>query len=396
MLNNPECWKDLRPRYEEDRPRRMLALDGGGIRGLLTLGILERIEALLAGNSGRKLCDYFDYIAGTSTGAIIAAGLARGMTISQLVDFYRSSGKQMFEHSSLIERIKYFYTADPLKTKLQEVFGRQTNLEPNNLKCLLLVVTKNVTTDSPWPISSNPEAKYNELGRKDCNLKIPLWQLVRASTAAPVFFPPEILQWDPNDPSKTFVFVDGGVTPYNNPAFLLYRMATEPAYRLSWKTGEKNLLLISVGTGAAEALGATAAAPNRNIVSTVTGLPGELMYGIQIDQDINCRTVGRCTHGAHLDREILDLVPRQAVAGWTMEQQYAAPEIPLSTDLGRRFLYARYNADLSRQGLDSLGFTQADAASIQKMDAVENIETLLEIGRAAGTSVRPAHFGGFL
>jgi len=396
MLNNPECWKDLRPRYEEDRPRRMLALDGGGIRGLLTLGILERIEALLAGNSGRKLCDYFDYIAGTSTGAIIAAGLARGMTISQLVDFYRSSGKQMFEHAWLIERVKYFYTADPLKTKLQEVFGRQTNLEPNNLKCLLLVVTKNVTTDSPWPISGNPEAKYNELGRKDCNLKIPLWQLVRASTAAPVFFPPEILQWDPNDPSKTFVFVDGGVTPYNNPAFLLYRMATEPAYRLNWKTGEKNLLLISVGTGAAESLGATAAAPNRNIVSTVTGLPGQLMYGIQIDQDINCRTVGRCTHGAHLDREILDLVPRQAVAGGTMEQQYAAPEIPLSTDLGRHFLYARYNADLSRQGLDSLGFTQVDAASIQKMDAVENIETLLEIGRAAGESVRPAHFGPFL
>ncbi len=76
------------------------------------------------------------------------------------------------------------------------MFGAKTNLEPNNLKCLLLVVTKNVTTDSPWPISSNPEAKYNDMGRKDCNLKIPLWQLVRASTAAPVYFPPEILQWD--------------------------------------------------------------------------------------------------------------------------------------------------------------------------------------------------------
>jgi uncharacterized protein len=394
-LNNPECWKDLRGRYEKDLPRRMLALDGGGIRGLLTLGILEKIEALVVGNGGR-LCDYFDYIAGTSTGAIIAAGLARGMTTAQLIDFYRSSGKEMFEHARLIERIKYFYTADPLKAQLQEVFGKETNLEPDNLKCLLLVVTKNVTTDSPWPISSNPEAKYNQLGRDDCNLKIPLWQLVRASTAAPVFFPPEILQWGANDPSKTFVFVDGGVTPYNNPAFLLYRMATEPAYRLKWETGEKNLLLVSVGTGAAESLGATAAAPNRNIVSTVSGLPGELMYGIQVDQDINCRTVGRCTHGAHLDREILDLVPRQPIAGATMEQQYAAPEIPLSTDLGRRFLYARYNADLSRQGLDKLGLNAVDAASIQKMDAVENIEVLLSIGRAAGDSVNRAHFGPFL
>jgi hypothetical protein len=396
IMNNPERWKSLRGRYEEDRPRRMLSLDGGGIRGLLTLGILEKIEALVAARPGDKLCDYFDYIAGTSTGAIIAAGLARGMTIAELIDFYRSAGKQMFEPAWLIERIKYFYTADPLKAKLQVVFGHDTNLDPNNLKCLALLVTKNRTTDSPWPISSNPEAKYNAPGRKDCNLNIPLWQLVRASTAAPVYFPPEILQWDPADSSKTFVFVDGGVTPYNNPAFLLYRMATEPAYRLNWKTGEKNLLLVSVGTGAAESSGETASSPNRNIVSNVAGLPGELMYGILVDQDISCRTVGRCTHGAHLDREILDLVPRQAIAGGTMEEQYAAPEIPLSTDLGRRFLYARYNADLSRQGLDSLGFPQVDPASIQKMDAVENMESLLAIGRAAGESVQPAHFGPFL
>jgi hypothetical protein len=395
-MNNPECWKDLRDRYEQRRPHRMLALDGGGIRGLITLGILEKIEALVAGKTGGKLCDYFDYIAGTSTGAIIAAGLARGMTTAQLVDFYRASGKEMFEHARLIERIKYFYTADPLKAQLQDVFGAKTNLEPNNLKCLLLVVTKNVTTDSPWPISSNPEAKYNDMGRKDCNLKIPLWQLVRASTAAPVYFPPEILQWDANDQSKTFVFVDGGVTPYNNPAFLLYRMATEPAYRLNWESGEKNLLLISVGTGASESLGATAAAPNRNIASTVAGLPGELMYAMQVDQDISCRTVGRCTHGGHLDREILDLVPRGVISGGTLEQQYAAPETTLSTDLGRRFLYARYNADLSRAGLDKLGFKTVDTASIQKLDAVENIEALLSIGRAAGDSVNRAHFGPFL
>jgi uncharacterized protein len=395
-VKHPERWKSLRGRYEVERPRRMLALDGGGIRGLLTLGILEKIESLVTRGSGGRLCDYFDYIAGTSTGAIIAAGLARGMSVAELTEFYRSNGKQMFEHASLIERVKNFYTADPLKDQLRTVFGPARNLEPDNLHCLLLVVTKNVTTDSPWPISSNPEAKYNDTSRKDCNLQIPLWQLVRASTAAPVFFPPEILQWDERDPSKTFVFVDGAVTPYNNPAFLLYRMSTEPAYRLNWKAGEENLLLISVGTGASESMGATAAAPNRNIVSTVAGLPGELMYGIQVDQDINCRTVGRCTYGAHLDREILDLVPRQIVAGGTVDDQYATPPIPLSTNLGRQFLYARYNADLSRQGLDRLGFKALDPGSMRRMDAVENIEPLLQIGIAAGESVRPEHFGPFL
>ena len=129
-LNNPEFWKSLRGRYEAERPHRMLALDGGGIRGLITLGILERIESMVAEKTGKKLCDYFDYIAGTSTGAIIAAGLARGMTVAELIDFYRSSGKQMFEHSFLIERIKYFYTADPLKAQLQKVFGSDTCPSP--------------------------------------------------------------------------------------------------------------------------------------------------------------------------------------------------------------------------------------------------------------------------
>jgi hypothetical protein len=180
--------------------------------------------------------------------------------------------------------------------------------------------------------------------------------------------------------------VDGGVTPHNNPAFLLYRMATEPAYRLGWPTGEDRLLLVSVGTGAAESKGSTAAAPNKNIFSNVAGLPGNLMYGIQVDQDINCRTVGRCTWGAVLDREIGDLIPRDS---------QAVPR-PLSDRLGRSFLYARYNADLGEAGLQSLGFTNVVPGQIQRMDAVENIPTLLEIGRRAGRVVDAAHFGPFL
>jgi uncharacterized protein len=402
MIIHPERWKSLLGRYESDRPHRMLALDGGGIRGLLTLGILKKIEELVIERTGLKLCEYFDYIAGTSTGAIIAAGLSRGMTTSELIDFYTSCGNQMFEPSWILERIKYFYTADPLKRKLQEVFGVDTTLEPAtqpgnlSVKCLLLVVTKNVTTDSPWPISSNPDAKYNDPGRPDCNLRIPLWQIVRASTAAPVFFPPEVLQWDPDDPSKTFVFVDGGVTPHNNPAFLLYRMATEPSYRLGWRTGETNLLIVSIGTGMAESPGATAARPDRNIVSTVAGLPEGLMHSIQVDQDISCRTVGRCTYGTVLDREILDLVPRQVDERMTIEERFKAPPIPLSRDLGRSFLYVRYNADLSRQGLVDLGFGNLDPTSIQKMDAVENMSALTEIGKTAAKFVNAAHFGPFI
>src|SRR4051794_41031513 len=253
-MTNPQLWGPLRSRYEETRPRKMLALDGGGIRGVMTLGILKSIEEKV----GRPLCDYFDYIAGTSTGAIIAAGLARGMSVQDLLDFYRKTGPAMFQKTRFLERLNSLYRNGPLQQQLQEVFGHDTTLKPEDLKTLLLAVTRNVTTDSPWPISSNPEAQYNLTGRNDCNLCIPLWQLVRASTAAPIYFPPEVIALDANDPSKTFVFVDGGVTPYNNPAFVLFRFATDPAYRLNWPKGEKNLLLISVGTGMAPTLGATA------------------------------------------------------------------------------------------------------------------------------------------
>jgi hypothetical protein len=143
-------------------------------------------------------------------------------------------------------------------------------------------------------------------------------------------------------------------------------------------------------------MGTTAASPNQNMLSNAAGIPGGLMNTIQIDQDINCRTVGRCTYGAHLDNEIMDLVPRVVHEGMTKDEYYAAPPIPLDTDLGRRFLYCRYNIDLSGKGLAALGFPKVNPSSMQKMDAVENIPALTEIGIAAGQQVDAAHFGPFL
>jgi predicted acylesterase/phospholipase RssA len=407
ILLYPERWGALRSRYEIVKPRKMLALDGGGIRGLISLGILSRLEELLAGISGRgsafRLSDFFDYIAGTSTGAILAAGLARGMSVDQLITFYKNSGRDMFEKSRLARRLVSFYSADPLREQLRKVFNTNqkgaydpkapdTNLTPDNLRCLLLVVTRNITTDSPWPISSNPDARYNDPARPDCNLRIPLWQLVRASTAAPIYFPPEILSWDPSDPLKTFTFVDGGMTPYNNPAFLLFRMATHPLYRLEWKTGENNLLLISIGTGVADD---PSFKSNVNIVSNLTGIPGTLMHGIQIDQDVNCRIAGRCTYGDFIDRELRDLTCRDAGLDCSVKEWQESSHVPLDRDLGRAFLYARYNADLSAEGLSALGCGNMDPEKVQKLDAVDQIENLLKIGRSAGKKIQLEHFGSF-
>ncbi len=393
-MTKPELWGPLATRYATAGPRKMLALDGGGIRGVLTLAILKNIEQQLQ----QPLWKYFDYIAGTSTGAIIAAGLARGMSVDALITFYKNTGTAMFQRTRFLERFNSLYRDGPLQQQLKQVFGEATDLKPGALKTLLLVVTRNVTTDSPWPISSNPEARYNQLSRTDCNLCIPLWKLVRASTAAPIYFPPEVIEVDPGDPTKTFVFVDGGVTPYNNPAFLLYRFATDPAYRLQWPKGEKNLLLVSVGTGAAPTEGSTASDPEHNLLSTGLGIPGALMYGSLVDQDINCRAIGRCTYGDVIDRELLDMVPREGNDEGKLTERLQRTRVPLEKDLGRDFLYARYNVDLSDEGLKTLEITDVKAEDARKMDKAdpEQIDALLRIGSKAAAQVKvKEHFGVF-
>ncbi len=364
----------LSNRYEIEQPRKILSLDGGGIRGVLTLEILlemeNQLKKVLNKNDDFRLSDFFDYIGGTSTGAIIAAGLSRGMSVNEMIDFYEQKGEAMFDKSFLLKRVKYFYNEGPLLNELKKTFGSgDIDIQSGDFKSLLLVVTMNRSTDSPWPISNNPKAKYNNPGRLDCNLRIPLYQLVRASTAAPAYFRPETLQWDPKDPEKTFVFVDGGVTPYNNPAFVMYRMATQAAYGLSWKTGEKDLMIVSVGTGSAPTPGTY-----DNLLTTLTGLPTNLMYAMQVDQDINCRTVGRCIFGAPIDRELGDMVPLDSDGK------------PLSYDssANRHFSYVRYNADVSEKGLQELGLDHIDSDDVRQMDSVKYMPQLREVGRAAG------------
>jgi len=386
-------WGPLADRYEKNTPgqkRKILSLDGGGIRGVLTLEILAEIERQLKTQLNKddsfRLSDYFDYIGGTSTGAIIAAGLSLGMSVQQLLDFYQDKGAAMFDKAFLLKRVKYFYNDGPLAKELKNTFG-DGNLEltSTQFKCLLLIVTMNRSTDSPWPISNNPLALFNDQSLPDCNLKIKLYQLVRASTAAPAYFRPETLQWDANNPEKTFVFVDGGVTPYNNPAFLLYRMATQPDYRLNWPAGEDKLLIISVGTGSSPSPGVY-----DNLLETLKELPNNLMYAMQIDQDINCRTIGRCSYGAPIDMEMGDLIPRKGQSVDTSEK------IPLSTSLNRQFLYARYNADLSQPGLDALGLSNIVSDEVRQMDSVQYIDKLRIVGKAAAAKVDMAHFGSFV
>jgi hypothetical protein len=384
-------WGRLADRYSAVRSRRILALDGGGIRGVITLGVLQSLEDELrrawGADESFRLCQFFDLIGGTSTGAIIATALARGMSVAEIEKFYRSFGTTAFARRKLWQCWQSLYGDGGLAKTLRDTFGEHTNLRPEHLECVLVVVTRNATTDSAWPISSNPDAKYNALDRSDCNLNIPLWKLVRASTAAPVFFPPEVISWDDTDPAKAFVFVDGGTTAYNNPAFLLFKMATEPAYRLGWATGEENLPIVSVGTGSAPVLGESAEDPSTNLLEAAINTLSALMSQASVDQDVSCRVIGRCTYGGILDRELHDLVP--------IDPGIADQPVPLDRDLGKAFLYVRYNAELTPNGLEELGLGDLDAKQMRKMDDVANLDDLTKVGQALGQRVDLADLGAF-
>ncbi len=360
-------------------PRKLLACDGGGIRGIISIEILARIEKELRAASGQPslvLADYFDYVAGTSTGAIIATLVALGFSMDEAREFYLKSGDEMFQPAKLWERLHTKFVDDNLTKMLKEIIGEKTTLATERLRTLLMIILRNATTDSPWPISSNPLAKYNELAiRGDgSNLHLPLWQLVRASTAAPTYFPPEVIDVGPN----RFVFVDGGVTMYNNPAFQLFLMATTEPYRLCWPTGEDRMFMVSIGTGASANANKNLTPREMNLIYNAGNIPSALMAAALHEQDFLCRIFGKCLSGDPIDREIGDLIGK-GIPG-----------------VAKLFTYVRYNAELSREGLNALGLPHLDPAHVQQLDAVEHVGKMQEVGQAvAAQKVKADHFASF-
>ncbi len=115
-------------------PKRLLALDGGGVRGALTVAFLERIEMLLSERSGKevRLGDYFDLVGGTSTGAIIAGALALGYRTAQVKDFYLKLAPFAFKGSRWrIPLLQAKFDASGLRQQIEQVVGRRPLSSPD-------------------------------------------------------------------------------------------------------------------------------------------------------------------------------------------------------------------------------------------------------------------------
>jgi hypothetical protein len=259
---------------------------------------------------------------------------------------------------------------------LQGYFGHRTTVGDTGMRTLFMAVTHRVDSDSLWPLTNVSTAKYNDRTLDGCNLDFPLWQVIRGSTAAPVFFPPEEFRLG----ASSGLFQDGGVTPFNNPALLLFEMATSPRYTLGWPTGVDDLLIVSVGTGSAPAVDRQLDRRKVNLLYHARTLIRTIMNGSAVENDRLCRVLGYMRHGPPIDSEFNDA----KVDG-------IQPENPL-------FSYVRYNASISAASLGELGPPLLDAHRVAKLDSATeaDVEALVRIGGAAAAQVELRHFAGFL
>jgi patatin-like phospholipase/acyl hydrolase len=132
-----------------------------------------------------------------------------------------------------------------LQEALDAQLGADTTLDSDRIRTGLMIMTKRLDTGSPWPLHNHPAARY--AGQDG---KLQLTKIVRASTAAPTYFEPQDINISSREGNiVNGAFVDGGVSPFNDPSLQLLMLAALDGHGFHWPTGRDTLLLISVGTG---------------------------------------------------------------------------------------------------------------------------------------------------
>ena len=369
-------------------PKRILSLDGGGLRGMMTVQVLKKIEALLRlrfSDPKLVLADYFDLIAGTSTGAIIAAGLAKGMSADEIDGHYRKLGDKIFKRSFWRKGIvNEKYDAKAVGEALVDVLGN-TTLKDTPFRTGLLVVAKRLDTGSTWAITNNPKSRYYppnpQRPQTIPNGEYPLWQVVRASTAAPTFFAGEeiVISSQGRDNLSGF-FVDGGVSPHNNPSLQALMVATMEGYRFGWQAAPDQLLVISVGTGKAD--------PNVNLSGIVNeAAAAQALLALQ-------NLMEDC---GDLVETLMQWLSVPTPTGRSIDREIGLANPPLG---GKAlFTYHRYNALFTADWFKAAALDVGETvnatylADMQAMDRPENLNRLARLGQAlAEKQVSADHF----
>ncbi|RYP46519.1 hypothetical protein DL768_007291 [Monosporascus sp. mg162] len=226
---------------------RLLALDGGGVRGLSALMILQQLMEAIDLDAPPKPCDYFDMIGGTSTGGLIAIMLGRlKMSIGECIDAYLQLSDRIFQkkrHRATVKgKIQGRFDSDELERAVKEVIKEQGLQEDALLKdtpdasCKVFVCATSIETGETVCLTSYKSPR----GNNDLLSSVKIWEACRATSAASSFFDPIAIGRYNEE------FVDGA-TGANNPVVELWNQA-----QLMWGPDPlegKVQCLVSIGTG---------------------------------------------------------------------------------------------------------------------------------------------------
>ena len=226
-------------------PRRyLLSIDGGGIRGIIPAVALAKLEA----TTGRPAREIFSFVAGTSTGAIIAAAIAARIPATRIVELYVERAPEVFTGPTLLNTLRRIFTGSMYSTrKLHDVISEELGPEArdwslNHSPIDLLLTAKGVPDGKPWYfVKDNPNNSgcTGTLGLADC---------VTGSAAAPTYFEPWTIEEPPDRPpdcKRVGAVVDGGVGAAGNP---VYQACVEAFYYADgYRPGETTT--VSMGTG---------------------------------------------------------------------------------------------------------------------------------------------------
>jgi hypothetical protein len=352
--------------------KRILALDGGGVRGALSIAFLERLEKILTEIEGRpvRLCEWFDLIGGTSTGAIIAAGLASGYSANEMHKFYSELAPKIFK--TPIFRIpgwRASFDARRLHLELNRILSGYT-LGSEDLQTGLCIILKRLDTGSCWIIMNNPRSAFWETRADNSdnsfvgNRHFLLTNIIRASTAAPYYFDPQTIEISEGEEG---LFLDGGLTPHNNPSLALFLAAVLPPYGLNWKTGLEHLSILSIGTGL--------------YTPTVTALEARTLSALGLAVKA---LVAQMSENQELTLILMSWLG-QASLQWQINTELGDLG-KITPPFGNLFRYHRCDIKLEQKWLkENLGanLSSAEVMALCQMDNSSNIIPLYEYGRVA-------------
>lgn len=377
-------------------PKRILALDGGGVKGLLTLGMLKPLEQELRARAGGhddfRLSDYYDLIGGTSTGAIIASGLALGLSVDALIELYKRLGPEVFGRTAgdgvfLQSR----FESKKLRRALQSVLTTKT-LGTDDLKTGLAIFAKRIDTGSAWVVSNHPLGAFYDPPEGSgvfANKRYRLVDLVLASAAAPTFFDEIVIDVEFDErrrPIQKGYFVDGAVSGHNNPSQQLLLLALEPSYRFGWKSGGDNLMMTSMGTGARRPR-----VDGRAFQGLPPGLRGvhalrAMVYDTQMQGVMMMQALSHPHKPWRINSEVADQ-SGMCITGAPL-LDYQRIDVMLDTKPKAK---RRSDPVPPMTTLERLIGRELDADSLNALDLMdngkaENLDLLLEVGLAAGRS----------